>query len=634
MGQCSGTSHERDTSSVVRSTGKKKALLVGINYRGSPSELRGCINDIMNQKQVLIEHYGFNEADIYMLHEDLAKDRWPYKAAIQEGFRWLYEGAKSGDLLFFQYSGHGSQCHNNGSMADCICPLDCLDNPWPGSVILDTEIHRDLYDPLPAGCKSVAVFDCCHSGTVANLTVKRGWSVLSLENEPKPRYMPPPKEMQHYASMSVAGIRRAVVSGKYPDHQLWVFSGCQDDQTSADAFEEGQYQGAFTWAFVKALKFDVWNEAYFDLLEQIKMNLKTGMYTQVPALTTTQTAFLNWYYMGKAPEVPEDKELADCGVTILGKKKALLVGINYRGKPNELRGCINDVVNHKAVLMHIYGYQEADILMLTEDEDKLNWPCKQRVQEGLKWLVEGASEGDSLLFHYSGHGSQMTDMTGSEPTGLSECICPFDCDKPWPEHIILDTEIHTDVYDKLPDGVKLECIFDCCHSGTVANLEVFREMVPMVPEEYNGIRYYPPPQACCQPSSPSASALSCIRSGTAEPKKGSGFRKAVQTAAGYKDKLLWVYSGCQDNQTSADAYEDAQYQGAFTWAFLKTLEDHRYSMRQGALLRAIRDQLCGRYVQTPALSTTSREYFQTFHLAQTRPISTGFKTCSGPTCRR
>ena len=33
-----------------------------------------------------------------------------------------------------------------------ICPLDCVgDDPWPGSVILDSEIHQKLYDPLPWG---------------------------------------------------------------------------------------------------------------------------------------------------------------------------------------------------------------------------------------------------------------------------------------------------------------------------------------------------------------------------------------------------------------------------------------------------------------------------------------------------
>ena len=33
--------------------------------------------------------------------------------------------------------------------SDVICPLDCIDGPWPATVITDSEIHQKLYDPLP-----------------------------------------------------------------------------------------------------------------------------------------------------------------------------------------------------------------------------------------------------------------------------------------------------------------------------------------------------------------------------------------------------------------------------------------------------------------------------------------------------
>ena len=75
-------------------------------------------------------------------------------------------------MLVFHYSGHGSQysADDKSMPSDCICPLDLIiDRKWPESVILDTEIHKKLYDPLPSGCKAVCIFDCCHSATVANL---------------------------------------------------------------------------------------------------------------------------------------------------------------------------------------------------------------------------------------------------------------------------------------------------------------------------------------------------------------------------------------------------------------------------------------------------------------------------------
>jgi len=617
MGNCQRSLLEDDVEFEVatRATGKKKALLVGINYRGTGSALNGCINDIVNQKELLLSHYGFQEDDIMMLHEDLPKDKWPYKQAILDGFKWLYTGARPGDLLFFQYSGHGSQYQTLWENCDCICPLECMSQPWPGSVILDTEIHKNFYDALPHGCKAVAIFDCCHSGTIANLSVKRE---LKPEHKPKPRFLEPPKEAATTLPRNSRGIRKAVVSDQYVDKQLWVFSGCQDDQTSADAYCDGQYQGAFTWAMIKALKTDVYHETYIDLLDQIRNNLRG--YTQMPALTTTHGSYLNAWYCGKMPGSAASVTAVDDAV---GKKKALLIGINYRDTPNELRGCINDINNHKATLKKFFGYEESEMMMLSEDESKENWPYKQRILEGFQWLLQGATEGDQLFLQYSGHGSQMTDRTGKEPSGLSDCICPLDCDKPWPAHIILDTEIHTYVYDKLPKGVKLTCLFDCCHSGTMANLDVNRGLRPATaraissPEEYRGSRRMDPPRDVAEPAK--------IDPEGTDVGPPTGFRRAIQ---GHSDKLVWVYSGCQDEQTSADAYEDGMYQGAFSWAFRKAMEEHRWSMKHADLIVRIRSILRRRYTQIPALSTTKGDYFRRYYMSRQKGVMSSGGTSS------
>lgn len=85
--------------------------------------------------------------------------------------------------------------------------------------------------------------------------------------------MEPPEHLAPKAPAGIAGIRRRVMSEELGDHKLWVFSGCQDDQTSADAYCDGTYQGAFTWALITALRKDVWNQSYLDLLGQIKAAL-------------------------------------------------------------------------------------------------------------------------------------------------------------------------------------------------------------------------------------------------------------------------------------------------------------------------------------------------------------------------
>ncbi|KAE9446983.1 hypothetical protein C3L33_21141, partial [Rhododendron williamsianum] len=43
-----------------------------------------------------------------------------------------------------------------------------------------------------------------------------------------------------------------------------------------------------------------------------------------------------------------------------------------------------------------------------------------------RWLMEGCQSGDSLVFFYSGHGSQVPDFDGDEADGFDESLCPVD----------------------------------------------------------------------------------------------------------------------------------------------------------------------------------------------------------------
>lgn len=45
---------------------------------------------------------------------------------------------------------------------------------------------------------------------------------------------------------------------------------------------------------------------------------------------------------------------------------------------------------------------------------------------GIAWLMSDLRPGDSLVFHFSGHGSQQRDTSGEEADGLNETICPAD----------------------------------------------------------------------------------------------------------------------------------------------------------------------------------------------------------------
>jgi len=48
-------------------TTNKKTLLVGINYEGTSSELKGCVNDVYDLRDMLISKYNYNPKTIQLL---------------------------------------------------------------------------------------------------------------------------------------------------------------------------------------------------------------------------------------------------------------------------------------------------------------------------------------------------------------------------------------------------------------------------------------------------------------------------------------------------------------------------------------------------------------------------------------
>ena len=65
--------------------GNKKALLIGINYFGQSGELRGCVNDVNNIKQLIMSR-GFRESNMMILTDDQRDPRChPTRQNIIEG---------------------------------------------------------------------------------------------------------------------------------------------------------------------------------------------------------------------------------------------------------------------------------------------------------------------------------------------------------------------------------------------------------------------------------------------------------------------------------------------------------------------------------------------------------------------
>ncbi|XP_031277258.1 metacaspase-1 [Pistacia vera] len=237
-----------------------------------------------------------------------------------------------------------------------------------------------------------------------------------------------------------------------------------------------------------------------------------------------------------------------------GRKRALIVGVSYRNSRHELKGCINDAKCMKYMLINRFKFPESSIVMLTEEEmDPYKRPTKYNMRMALYWLVQGCQPGDSLVFHYSGHGSQQRNYTGEEVDGYDETLCPVDFET---QGMIIDDEINATIVKPLPRGAKLHAIVDACHSGTVLDLPFLCRM------DRHGKYIWEDHRP---------------RSGMW---KGTSGGEAIS------------FSGCDDDQTSADtsALSRITSTGAMTYSFIQAIE-RGHGNTYGNILNAMRSTI-------------------------------------------
>lgn len=235
-------------------------------------------------------------------------------------------------------------------------------------------------------------------------------------------------------------------------------------------------------------------------------------------------------------------------------KKAFLVGINYIGTPNELSGCINDVMSMRDLLKTKFGYTSFEI----QTDNLPIRPTKTNILAGLNRLISGSVAGDTLFFHYSGHGTLVPDRNSDEPTRLDSAIVPLDF---LAKGTILDDDLRA-IFCKAPAGVQIFCLVDACHSGTAFDLRY----------QYTDDSYE-----------------------TVLKQTLTEYKQYPKTPAN-----IMMMSACLDSQYAADTFENNKNCGALTWAFLDVAKP---GIKFKYLLKDVNTKLkSSGYSQRPQLS--------------------------------
>ncbi|MNW99058.1 Caspase domain protein [compost metagenome] len=213
--------------------GRRLALCVGIDaYPDAADQLGGCVNDARRWSQALAG-LGFEPT--------LLLDGKASHAAIEYGLRRLLKDCKPGDVVVFQFSGHGTQVDDlngdeNDGLDEALCPVDFRS----GALFLDDDIGRIL-EEVPRDVNMTLFIDSCHSGTVARFAVGAA--------QPRPpgsraRYVRPTPQLQEAHRLFRTGMSAARAApgrrGRL-DLSHVKFSACQDNEQALERNGSGDF---------------------------------------------------------------------------------------------------------------------------------------------------------------------------------------------------------------------------------------------------------------------------------------------------------------------------------------------------------------------------------------------------------
>ena len=244
-------------------------------------------------------------------------------------------------------------------------------------------------------------------------------------------------------------------------------------------------------------------------------------------------------------------------------KRALLIGINYDDDASlKLNGCVNDVFAMSNMLIDVYGYSKSNITIMFDKASPNLVPNRTNILRELTTIIANSANTGEIWIHYSGHGTYIRDSNGDETDRNDEAIVPCDVNKTGP---IIDDQLLTILSQS-------KCLtylmFDCCHSGSICDLQWRFEYVPA---KRNYLRFNESKRLLPNPN-------------------------------------IIMISGCRDNQTSADAYniETKMAMGAMTNALIDSIRANNYN----ATFLKIYADMCGwltnkKHTQFPCLSSSN-----------------------------
>ncbi|MBG6071195.1 MULTISPECIES: caspase family protein [unclassified Polaromonas] len=215
---------------------RRVALCVGIDdYPAPEHRLAGCVNDARNWSRTLA---GLGFETRLLVNLDASR------AALDRELNRLVGECRPGDVIVFQYAGHGTQVPDlNGDEDDAIdealCPVDFAS----GALYIDDDI-AGLFGRIPDGVNMTCFMDCCHSGTNSRFAVGLSPGETAMPPDTKARFVrmtPDIAEAHQRFRRQSRSATRALSSGGPQAMRDVKFSACLDHQVALESGGNGDF---------------------------------------------------------------------------------------------------------------------------------------------------------------------------------------------------------------------------------------------------------------------------------------------------------------------------------------------------------------------------------------------------------
>jgi hypothetical protein len=199
---------------------------------------------------------------------------------------------------------------------------------------------------------------------------------------------------------------------------FYAITSSQDDQQSNESYNVGKFGlstsvgksgSACTSAFLQQqYKNKGKPQTWVGTLKQMHASLQGMDYDQTPMLSSSRKIDLD-----TPLQIVPPRTLA----LAPGRRRALLIGVNYVGQEGELKSCHSDCLRIQEFLLNVHGFREADMTILMDDGQHVA-PTKANMEDAFIRLSNDSRAGDAVFVSFSGHGGQTIDHAGDEETGF------------------------------------------------------------------------------------------------------------------------------------------------------------------------------------------------------------------------